>query len=128
MGRAALKLWVENQLALAVSDSRSDGGQRARWMLLPVLPRLSTQGGYKQHLPLMQLCLDLADRLSDGWGKLDTVKRCVETWLHNGGDSQLTLETMDLRDLKQQGAEDARKPAAARAKEIENASFTSGRR
>jgi uncharacterized protein YjbI with pentapeptide repeats len=123
VGRAALKLWVENQLKLAVGDSRSDDGQReraqrARWMLLPVLPRLSTQGGYKQHLPLMQLCLDLADRLSDGWGKLDAVIRCVDAWLHNGGDSQLALEAIDLRELKQQGANDSR-TAAERTQALE---------
>jgi len=120
VGRTALKFWVENQLELAVGDSRSDGGQRARWMLLPVLPRLSTQGGYKQHLPLLDLCLDLADRLSDGWGKLETVKRRVESWLHNGGESELTLEAMDLRDLKQQGADGSTQTAAERAKALED--------
>lgn len=120
-GHTALKQWVDGQLDRAVSDSGSDDGQRARWMLVPVLPRLSTQGGYKQHLPLMALCLDLADRVCEGWGKLRTVETSVETWLKDGGDLKLELAAADLKDLKERGATlwDKRQTSVERTKVLE---------
>lgn len=126
VGRVALKRWVNKQLELAISDSQLDNGRKARWMLLPILPRLSTQGGYKQHLNTLDLFLDLADRLSEGWepqgwGKSDVVIRCVETWLQNGGGPRSMLEAADLRDLMQEPAYDSRKSDEKRAEERENA-------
>ena len=105
IGSIALKHWVDGQLETAVHDSPSS--QQARWMLLPVLPRLSTHGGYKQHLPLLQLCLDLADRLSEGWGKIETVYLSVETWLQSGGELplQIQLEPNDIKTLRQRGVD-----------------------
>jgi hypothetical protein len=104
LGRSALKNWVTDQLEMAACSSRPDdpGGQRARWLLLPVLPRLSTHGGYKQHLSLLGLVLDLADRLSAGYGKLDIVKQRVKAWMDNNrkGDLLLDPEAKDLVEPK----------------------------
>jgi hypothetical protein len=109
LGRNALKKWVTDQLETAVCSSRRDidpAGQRARWLLLPVLPRLSTHGGYKQHLPLMGLVLDLADRLSDGYGKLEIVKQRVQSWMDNDRKDvlRLNLEVKDLGEPEQTAA------------------------
>jgi len=96
LGRIALANWVADQLDMAICGGRGDispSGQRARWLLLPVLPRLSTHGGYKQHLPLRQLVLDLADRLSAGYGQLPVVKERVRLWMDNDYKDVLRLES-----------------------------------
>jgi hypothetical protein len=110
LGRRALGRWVTDQLEMAVCNASGDvdpGGQRSRWLLLPVLPRLSTHGGYKQHLPLRQLVLDLADRLSYGLGQRDNVKQRVKAWMDNDRKDVLQLE------LGAEGGDGAVRSAAA---------------
>lgn len=124
-GRVALKRWVKDQLKLAIADSGSESGvavdhderrRRAYWMLLPILPRLSTQGGYKQHLNLLDLFLDLADRLSEGWGKSETVTQCFDSWLQNRPGRQQILDASDLRKLMQELGSDSKRSTEERAK------------
>lgn len=98
-GRAALEQWVFEHLDLvARGDARADGASSldreglTRWLLLPILPQLSSKGGFKQHLPEQRLLEDACKRVAPGALDPERLATALSSWMTSKTD-HLDLDT-----------------------------------
>lgn len=92
----ALRRWVHDQLSAAAdgddgesrADERAARARLARWILEPLLPRLSAHGGYKQHLLELQLYRDLVTILVPAAPRGDkgSVHQALAAWMNGACD------------------------------------------
>lgn len=97
-GRAALEQWVFEHLDLVTqgdpqADERSslDREGLTRWLLLPILPQLSSKGGFKQHLPEQRLLEDACNRVAPGALDPSRLATVLSSWMASKTD-QLDLD------------------------------------